>query len=117
MNEKEIAELSAWTAREIRSAVLQEGRAFDAAGEDIVREYVQTCLLHWKRGGKVSLDHCAETVAEIFQRRQNETNTKEEVMNAMMLLGSKFPSFVEENQKQRDAEAAKIAASMPAVKV
>ena len=117
MNEKEIAELAAWTAKAISDAVRQEKREFDDAGEDIVREYVQSCLLDWKRGKKISLEHCSEVVTEIFTRRRNETKTEGEVLNAMMILGSKFPSFVEEQQRERDAEAARLAASMPAIKV
>ena len=117
MNEREINELAAWTAREIRNAVLQEGRAFDAAGEDILCEYVRTCLVSQKRGDKISLELCAKLVTEIFTRRQQETQTQTEVMNAMLVFGSKFPSFVADEQRQRDAEAARIAAILPAVKV
>ena len=117
MNEKEIAELAAWTAKAIRDTVLQAGRTFDDAGEDIVREYVQACLSDWKYGKKISLEYCAETATELFAQRCRETKDGQEVFNALLTLGTKFPSFVEENQRERDAEAAKLAASMPAIKV
>ena len=117
MTEREINELAAWTAKEIRNTVLQEGRQFDEAGEDILRECVRACLLSQKRGDKISLELCAKIVTEIFKRRQHETQTQTEVLNAMLVFGSKFPSFVADNQRQRDAEAAQIAATLPAVKV
>ena len=117
MTEKEINELAAWTAAEIRRTVLQEGRLFDAAGEDILCEFVRSCLLSQRRGDKISLELCAKIADEIFTRRKNETQTQAEVTNAMLIFASKFPSFVENNQRERDAEAAQIAASMPAIKV
>ena len=117
MTTKEINDLAAWTAREIRNTVLQEGRTFDATGEDIVREYVRSCLVSQNRGDKISAELCAKLATEIFTRRQHETQTQTEVMNAMLIFGSKFPSFVADNQRQRDAEAAQIAATLPAVKV
>ncbi|MBR3745664.1 MAG: hypothetical protein IKN27_01735 [Selenomonadaceae bacterium] len=117
MNEKEINELAAWTAAEIRRTVLQEGRLFDAAGEDILCEFVRSCLLSQRRGDKISLELCAKILTDIFTRRQHETQTQTEVMNAMLIFGSKFPTFVADNQRERDAEAAQIAASLPAIKV
>ena len=117
MTTKEINELSAWTAREIRNAVLQEGRTFDAAGEDILCEYVRSCLVSRNRGDKISLEHCSKLLTEIFTRRQSETQTQTEVMNAMLIFGAKFPTFVENEQRQHDAEAARIAAVLPAIKV
>ncbi len=116
MNTKEINELATWTAAEIRRTVLQEGRLFDAAGEDIVREYVRACLIPWQHGEKISVELCAKIADEIFSRRQNETQTQAEVRNAMLILGSKFPAFVADNQRERDAEAAQIAATLPAIK-
>lgn len=117
MNEREINELAAWTAKEIRNAVTEEGRAFDAAGEDIVREYVRTCLINWQRSGIATLEACSQPVTEIFQRRKHETQTELEVFNAMMIFGSKFPAFARNNQRERAEDAAKIAATLPAVKV
>ena len=117
MTTKEINELAAWTAREIRKAVLQEGRSFDAAGEDILCEYVRSCLVSKNCGDKISLELCAKLLTDIFTRRQHETQTQTETMNAMLIFGAKFPSFVEDEQRQRDAEAARIAAVLPAIKV
>ena len=117
MTTKEINELAAWTAREIRNTVLQEGRTFDAPGEDILCEYVRSCLVSQNRGDKISAELCAKLATEIFTRRQHETQTQTEVMNAIVIFGAKFPSFVENEQRARDAEAARIAATLPAIKV
>lgn len=116
MNEREINELAAWTAKEIRNAVIEEGRLFDSAGEDILREYIRTCLINWQREGIATLEACSQQVTEIFQRRKHETQTELEVFNAMMIFGSKFPAFARNNQRERDEEAAQIAATLPAVK-
>lgn len=117
MNEREIAELAAWTAKSIRDTVTDAGRELDDAGESIIREYIQTCLRKRERGDKISLETCSQLVTEIFLRRRNETTTELETFNAMMIFGSKFPAFVEENQRARDAEAARLAAEIPPVKV
>ena len=117
MNSKEIARLAAWTARAIRDTITESGRELDAAGEDIIREYVQTSLTKWQRGEKVSAESLSELITEIFQRRRHETQTDGEVINSLMVLAAKFPSFVEQNQRARDEEARKIASGLPAVKV
>ena len=116
MNTKEINDLAAWTAKSIADTIKEAGRTIDDAGTDIIREYVKACLIDWQHGGKASLENCAQLVTEIFQRRKSETATELEVFNAMMILGAKFPAFVAENQRERDAESAKFAAAMPAVK-
>lgn len=116
MTQKEINELAAWTAKTIRDTIEEAGRTLDDAGEDIIREYVQACLLHRERTGTATLEDCANLVTEIFQRRKHETTTELEAFNAMMIIGSKFPAFVRENQMARDEEAAQIAATLPAVK-
>ena len=117
MDRKEIAALAAWTAREIQVTIKDSGRELDGAGEDIIREYVQASLTKWQRGEKINLENLSTLLTEIFQRRQHETKNADEVMNSMLILGSKFPSFVEEHQRERDAEAKRIAAAIPAIKV
>ena len=117
MNEREISKLAAWTAKSIREAIEEENRELDDAGKDILRECVQTCLLNWQRHGKFSPEDCAKTVTEIFQRRKQETKTDLETFNAMIIFGSKFPSFVAYNQRKREEEAARLAAEIPVVKV
>ena len=117
MNSREIERLAAWTARAIRDTITDSGRELDAAGEDIIREYVQTFLTKWQRGEKISLENLSELVTEIFQRRRHETQTDGEVINSLMILCAKFPSFVKENQRARDEEARKIASGLPAIKV
>lgn len=117
MNEREIAELSAWTAKSIREAIEESERELDDAGEDIIREYIQTCLRKKERGDKITLETCANLVTEIFTRRRNETKADLETFNAMMIFGANFPSFVEENRRARDAESARLAEELPAIKV
>ena len=117
MNKKEIAELAAWTAKSIKDALAMDGRKLDAAGEDIIREYVQSDLLNWQRGEKITLENSSKLVQEIFTRRRHETKTEDEVFNAMMILCSKFPAFVESQQRERESEAERLAETMPAVKV
>lgn len=117
MTAKEISNLATWTAKSIQDSVRDGGRILDDAGTDIVREYVQICLTKWQRGEKITLENLSKLVTEIFQRRHHETKNEDEVMNAMMILGSKFPAFVADNQRQRDEEAKRFAAAMPAVKV
>ncbi len=117
MNKKEIAELAAWTAKSIKDTLTMDGRKLDAAGEDIIREYVQTDLTNWQRGEKISVESSAQLVQEIFTRRRHETKTEDEVFNAMMILCSKFPAFVESQKREREAEAERLAEKMPAVKV
>ena len=117
MTKKEISELAAWTAKSIQDTVRGSGRELDDAGTDIIREYVQSSLLSWERGEKITLENLSELVKKIFERRRHETKNEDEVMNAMMILAAKFPAFVENNQRQRDAEAQRIADAMPAVKV
>ena len=117
MNSREIAQLAAWTARSIRDTITDSDRELDAAGEDIIREYVQTSLTKWQRGEKISLKSLSELITEIFQRRQHETKTEGEVINSLMILAEKFPLFVKQNQSARDEEARKIASDLPAVKV
>ena len=117
MTRKEISEMSKWTAKSIQDAVKEGGRELDDAGTDIIREYVQSSLLMWQRGEKISHESLSRLLNEIFLRRHQETKNEDEIMNAMLILGSKFPAFVEENQRQRDAEAKILAAKMPAIKV
>ena len=117
MTNGEISELAEWTAKSIQDAVREGGRVLDDAGRDIVREYVQSSLLKWERGEEITLENLTLLLQEIFKRRHNETKTEDEVFNSMMILGSKFPSFVADNQRERDKEAAQIAATLPAVKV
>ncbi|MBR0261835.1 MAG: hypothetical protein IJQ85_08600 [Selenomonadaceae bacterium] len=117
MTAREISELAKWTAKSIQDAVREGGRELDDAGTDIIREYVKSSLLMWQRGEKISHENLSRLFNEIFLRRHQETKNEDEVMNAMLILGSKFPSFVEENQRQREAEAKILAAKMPTVKV
>lgn len=117
MNTTEINDLAAWTAQSISDTIKDSGRTIDAAGTDIIRQYVQTCLHDWQLLGKASREHCAELVTEIFTRRKHETTTELEAFNAMMIFGANFPAFVENNRRMEEAEAARLAATMPAVKV
>ena len=117
MTRKEIAGLAAWTAKSIKDTLTQDGRKLDDAGEDIIREYVQTDLLNWERGAKITVENSAQLVQEIMLRRRHETATEDEVFNALAILSSKFPAFVEKFQREREAEAKILAESMPAVKV
>ena len=117
MTEREIKELAAWTAKAIKDTLTIDGRHLDDAGEDIIREYVQADLTNWNRGNKITMENSARLVNEIMLRRRHETKTEGEVFNALAIMCTKFPSFVEENQRKRDEEAAKIAAAMPAIKV
>lgn len=117
MTRKEIADLAAWTAKSIKDTLETDGRQLDDAGEDIIREYVQTDLRNWQLGKKITLETCEQTVQEILSRRSHETGTLNEVCNALMILSSKFPAFVESNLREREAEAKRLAETMPAVKV
>ncbi len=117
INSKEISELAAWAAKNIKEILITGGRKLDDAGEDIIREYVQTELKNWQLGEKITLENSSRLVDEILSRRQHETETLDEVMNALFLISAKFPGFVEENLRQREAEARILAAKMPAVKV
>ncbi len=117
MDKKEIAELAAWTAKSIKDTLAYDGRQLDDAGEDIIREYVQTDLLNWQRGAKITLESSSLTVQKILERRRHETNTLNEVCSALMILCSKFPDFVASNMRAREAEAEIIADTLPAVKV
>jgi hypothetical protein len=117
MTRKEIAELAAWTAKSIKDTLTMDGRKLDDAGEDIIREYVQRDLINWQRGEKITLENSTQLVQEIMLQRRHETDTEAEVYNALAVLCSKFPKFVEENQRERDAEAKRLAESMPAFKV
>ena len=117
MNSREINELAAWTAKAIKDTLKMDGRHLDDAGEDIIREYVQADLTNWQRGNKITMENSARLINEIMLRRRHETKTEHEVFNALAVLCSKFPAFVEENQRTRDEEAAKIAAVMPAIKI
>lgn len=117
MDKKEIAELAAWTAKAIKNTLTNDGRQLDDAGEDIIREYVATDLLNWQRGERITLEKSARLAQEIFARRRGETKNEDEVFNALSVLYSKFPAFVESNLRKREAEAQRLAASMPAIKV
>lgn len=117
MNSKEIAELAAWTAKTIQGTLQIDGRKLDDAGTDIIREALEKLLTTWQRGRKITNEYMAEVVEEIFTRRRDETETVDEAFNAVMILFAKFPEFAAEQQSKRDAEAARLAAVMPAVKV
>ena len=117
MNEKEIAELAAWTARAIRGTIIQDGGKLDDAGEDIIREYIQADLKNWQRGEKITFESSTKVAQEITSRRRHETKTFDEVFYSIMILCTKFHDFVANNLRKREAEAVKIAATMPAVKV
>ena len=117
MNSREIDSLAAWTAKSIKDALSVEGRRIDDAGEDIIREYVQSDLKNFRRGEKITLESSARLVEDILSRRRHETTTLDEVINALSILSSKFPAFVEDNLRQREEEARRIAAKMPAIKV
>lgn len=117
MTKREIDEMAAWTAKSIQEALKTDGRELDDAGKDIIREYVQSDLQNWKRGEKVTLENSKNLVAEILSRRHQETKTLGEVLNALTVLCSKFPSFIEAQQREREAEARILAAVMPAIKV
>ncbi|MBR4153168.1 MAG: hypothetical protein IKT98_09450 [Selenomonadaceae bacterium] len=117
MTSKEIDEIALWTAKSIKETLAKSDRKLDDAGEDIIREYLAKDLRNWQRGEKVTLETSARLVKEILSQRYNETETLNEVLNALKILSSKFPLFVENNQRQRAAEAQRLAASMPAIKV
>ena len=117
MTSREIAELALWTAKAIQDTLAIDGRRLDDAGTDIIREYVQTDLKNWKRGEKITVGNSAALVKEILSRRSHETETFDEVINALTALYMKFPNFVEDQQRQREAEAKILAAVMPAIKV
>lgn len=117
MNKKEIADLAAWTAKSIQDTLTQDGRKLDDAGADIIREYVQTDLTNSERGEKITIENSIKLAQEILANRRHETKTEDETFNALMILSSKFPAFVTANRRKRDEEAARIAATMPAVKV
>ena len=117
MDKKEIADLAAWTAKSIKDTLAHDGRKLDDAGEDIIREYVAADLLNWQRGEKITVENSEKLAKEILARRSHETQTVGEVMNALMVLYSKFAAFVEGNSRKRAAEAEAMAATMPAVKV
>ena len=117
MTNREIAELALWTAKAIQDTLAIDGRKLDDAGTDIIREYVQTDLQNWKRGEKITVGNSAAIVKEILSRRSHETKTFDEVMNALTVLYMKFPNFIEEQQRAREAEAKILAAKMPAIKV
>ena len=116
MNEREIVALANQTAKEIRQSITEGGRVLDDSGEDIIREFLRASLRMWQHGKKVTPESMASLITEIIQRRRHETQTETEVMNAMVIFGAKFPAFVENDQRERDAEAKLIAATMPAVK-
>lgn len=117
MTSREIAELALWTAKAIQDTLAIDGRRLDDAGTDIIREYVQTDLKNWKRGEKITVGNSAALVKEILSRRSHETETFDEVISALTVLYMKFPDFVEDQQRQREAEAKRLAAVMPAIKV
>ena len=117
MTRKEIADLAAWTAKAIKDTLTMDGRRLDDAGADIIREYVQTDLTNWERGNKVTVESSSRLVQEIMARRRHETATEGEVFNALSVLCAKFPDFVKEQTQAREAEAKRLAAKMPAIKV
>lgn len=117
MNEKELAELAAWTARAIRNTIIQSVRKLDDAGEDIIREYIQADLRNWQRGEKITFESSTKVAQEITSRRRHKTKTFDEVFSAIMILCTKFHDFVTNNLCKREAEVAKLAVAMPAVKV
>lgn len=113
----EIADLALKTAQSVRNTMLKAGRHFDDVDEDIIREYVQANLQNWQRDKKVGVQSSMQLAEEILIRRNHETKNLVEVELAMRVISSHFKNFVEAFQRQRDAEAAKIAESMPAIKV
>lgn len=117
MNNKDIANLAAWTAESVRNTLINAGRQLDAAGEDIIREYVQADLQNWQYGKQIAVESSMQLAKEILARRRHETENADEVEFAMNVICSKFQSFIDAFQRERDAEAAKIAKSMPAIKV
>lgn len=117
MTSREIADLAAWTANSIRATLKFDGRKLDDAGADIIREYVQTDLTNWDRGEKVTAETSSRLAQEIMARRRHETQTENEVYISLSVLSSKFHEFVEEQVRKRDAEAKRLAATMPAIKV
>lgn len=117
MTTKEIADLSTWTAKSICDTIKESGRKIDAAGQDIIREYIQTCLHDWQVNGNASLENCAQMATEIFMRRKSETKTELETFNSLLIFGANFPEFVKENQRERDAEATQLANEIPPVKI
>ena len=117
MNSREIAEMAAWTAKSIKDSLAMDGRRLDDAGEDIIKEYLRTDMRKWQLGEKITLESSSQLVKEILSRRRHETGTFDEVFSALLVLSSKFPDFVASNLRQREAEAKRIAAKMPAIKV
>lgn len=117
MNNKDIANLALWTAEAVRKTMINAGRQFDAADEDIVREYIQADLQNWQHGKKIAVESSMQLAKEILARRNHETKNADEVEFAMQVICSKFQNFIDAFQRERDAEAAKIAESMPAIKV
>lgn len=118
MTNREIATLALKTARAVRNRMLKADRPFDAAGEDIIREYVQIGLQnHWQRGEEITFDSYMQLAKEILKWRNHETKTVGEVELAMNVICLKFKEFVEVYQRGRDAESARIAELLPAIKV
>lgn len=117
MTSKEIADLAAWTANAIQSSLKMNGRKIDDAGADIIREYVQTDLTNWDRGKPIKVETSTQLAQEIMARRRHETQTENEVFISLSVLSSKFHEFVEDQIRKRAAEAKRLAATMPAVKV
>jgi len=117
MTSKEIADLAAWTANAIQSSLKMSGRKIDDAGADIIREYVQADLTNWNRGENITVEKSTQLGQEIMARRRHETQTENEVFISMSVLSSKFHEFVEDQLRKRAAEAKRLAATMPAIKV
>ncbi len=117
MTSKEIADLAAWTANSIQTTLKFDGRKLDDAGADIIREYVQTDLTNWDRGNKVTVETSTRLAQDIMAQRRHETQTENEVFISLSVLSSKFHEFVEDQLRQRAAEAKRLAATMPAIKV
>ena len=117
MTRKEIADLAVWTGKAIKDTLTMDGRKLDDAGADIIREYVQSDLTNWERGNKVTVESSSRLAQEIMARRRHETQTEVEVFNSLAVLCTKFPEFVDEQLQARAAEAKRLAAKMPAIKV
>ena len=89
----------------------------DSASEDIIVEYFRTELIRWQYGETVTKENSAQSAQDILNRRRQETATFEELSNLMKTLSLLVPMAIEMMQDERDEEARKLAATMPAIKV
>ena len=94
---EEIAQLAAiadYSAHVSRKELAQNKKFLDDAAEDIFREYIFSDLMNWHRGEKITPEKSAKLIAEILERRREESNTLNELCEALMVFSLKFPYFI-----------------------